>query len=256
MHQLLKKLNDVTRRNILVLLLFVIFYVGAGAFEVKYGVQYSNKSIIRSNVALETTENIYTKTSLFVNFYTFNTEGVDGQNKNRSHDVGLKYDILKMGKNTLSIILSYYKVTSYNKLLHFTEIDEIYDKLKAGLMHNYDNSFLIGVFYNKFYDSYKNSLNFFVEKTLFENEYIKSCFGYKYYKNINISNNNTILYNYNNIQNILRIRELLNEEDALYWSAKLSFAEHINVLINIKTIYSRRYGKYSTVGLAFGLNTS
>ncbi|MDR0572008.1 MAG: hypothetical protein LBG48_04125 [Rickettsiales bacterium] len=199
-------------------------------------------------------EDITDRTSTFLHLSTFNTRDINGQSRNYSSSIGLKYNLLCINNNMLSLILSYYRVMSYNKLLHFTQLDEIYNKLKTGITYNYDNSFSVGILYNKFYNSYKNSLKFFIEKTLLKNSYFISYLGYEHYRNINTSNSGTISYYYNNIQNLLQIKELLNREDILYWNTKVSFIKHTNISISIKFIDSLAFGKYSSIGLAFGFD--
>jgi hypothetical protein len=234
----------------------MFFHTAAIAFEANYDTQYFNKGVIHNKIKMGITENIYiyNKISLFADLNIFNTRGINGQDKNYFYNIGLKFTPLIIGKNALFFVFSYHKTISYNELLHFTHLDEIYNKVKAGVVYNHNNNFSAGAFYSEFFDSYKNSLNFFAEKTLLKNNYFESRIGYEHYKNIGISNE-PVLYNYNNILYSLQTRKLLNEEDVLYWNIKTHFVKHTNVSTEIRLIDSKIYGRYSSASLKFGFET-
>jgi hypothetical protein len=252
---------------IICLLLFLFICRRVVAIDGIYSFQHSGNGIISNESMIEIKEGIEIRERedvlsnnellLFGKIYTFETKdiGFNGKGINHAYEVGIqKNNLLTIKQNNrFSLELSYYEPTIiYDKSLYLTHIDEIYKKAKAGIIYDYDNNnLLFEIFYNKFLDSFKNSLNFTLEKSLFKNNYFKSSVGFEYYKNIDVTDNETRTYTYNGKAYIQQTRDLLNRSNTLYWNTKITLTQYFDVILNVRLVDSNTYGHYSTFGIGF-----
>jgi hypothetical protein len=174
--------------------------------------------------------------------------------KNYGYEVGFGYNLLTLDKNNFYIIPSYYKTISYREELHFTSIDDIYNKVNMKLTYTYDNNvFSMDIIYKKFFNSHKDALEFNIEKILRKTNYFSNYIGYTYNKDIRTTNE--YYYIYNNIKyNLLQMDNLLDRRQTYYFKMKINFSDSFNTVCNISYIISDIHGKYYSYRFNFEFN--
>ncbi|MDR2760938.1 MAG: hypothetical protein LBB09_03785 [Rickettsiales bacterium] len=240
-------------------LLAAIASADAQALTGNVSVDYPNSGNISQELNFNVlSETYFQKFSFFAGLKLFRTKSFFPavgekirENDNSAGELGVNYNFLTIGRNRFNLSLSHYFTIDYEKSLHFLYLDEIYDRTNIGVGHNFNDDFSVSALYQKFVNSYKNSIIFDIEKALVKNKYFRTYIGYEHQRDIKTSDSYS--FEYEGIRYVLPkgLKNYLDEKNVIFLRTSVAFL-NLDAVARAGFSDSKIYGRYFSFGLDLG----